>query len=42
MNILIIDAQGGGIGRQLVAAVKKALPGWYQQFGRLRNAEGRG
>ena len=27
MNILIIDAQGGGIGRQLVAAVKKALPG---------------
>ena len=27
MNILIIDAQGGGIGRQLVAAVKKARPG---------------
>lgn len=27
MEILIIDAQGGGIGRQLVAAVKKALPG---------------
>ena len=27
MNILIIDAQGGGIGRQLVSAVKKALPG---------------
>ena len=27
MNILIIDAQGGGIGRQLVAAVKKAFPG---------------
>ena len=26
MNILIIDAQGGGIGRQLVSAVKKALP----------------
>ena len=26
MNILIIDAQGGGIGRQLVAAVKQALP----------------
>ncbi len=26
MEILIIDAQGGGIGRQLVAAVKKALP----------------
>ncbi len=26
MNILIIDAQGGGIGRQLVAAVKEALP----------------
>ena len=28
MNILIIDAQGGGIGRQLVAAVKKAFPGY--------------
>lgn len=26
MNILIIDAQGGGIGKQLVAAVKQALP----------------
>lgn len=26
MNILVIDAQGGGIGRQLVAAVKKAFP----------------
>lgn len=26
MNILIIDAQGGGIGRQLVAAVKKVFP----------------
>ena len=26
MNILIIDAQGGGIGRQLVTAIKKALP----------------
>ena len=26
MNILIIDAQGGGIGRQLVSAVKQALP----------------
>ncbi len=26
MNVLIIDAQGGGIGRQLVAAVKKHLP----------------
>lgn len=26
MNVLIIDAQGGGIGRQLVAAVKKSLP----------------
>ncbi len=25
-NILIIDAQGGGIGKQLVAAVKKELP----------------
>ena len=26
MNILVIDAQGGGIGRQLVSAVKKAFP----------------
>jgi len=23
MNILVIDAQGGGIGKQVVAAVKK-------------------
>ena len=27
MNILIIDAQGGGVGRQLVAAAKEAAPG---------------
>ena len=26
MKVLIIDAQGGGIGKQLVAAVKKELP----------------
>jgi hypothetical protein len=26
MNILIIDAQGGGIGRQLVAAIKQSIP----------------
>ena len=26
MNILIIDAQGGGIGRQLVSAVKENIP----------------
>lgn len=26
MNVLIIDAQGGGIGRQLVAAMKKRFP----------------
>ncbi len=26
MNILVIDAQGGGIGRQLVSAIKKNLP----------------
>ena len=26
MNILVIDAQGGGVGRQLVAAIKKAFP----------------
>ena len=27
MDILVIDAQGGGVGRQLVAAIKKAFPG---------------
>lgn len=26
MNILVIDAQGGGIGRQLVTALKGAMP----------------
>ena len=26
MNILIIDAQGGGIGKQLVMAIKKNMP----------------
>lgn len=26
MNILVIDAQGGGVGKQLVAAIKKAFP----------------
>lgn len=26
MNILIIDGQGGGVGRQLVDSIKKALP----------------
>ena len=26
MNILILDAQGGGLGRQLVASVKKEFP----------------
>ena len=26
MNVLIIDAQGGGAGRQLIAALKEALP----------------
>lgn len=26
MNILIIDAQGGGIGRQLVLSIKQSLP----------------
>ena len=26
MNILVIDAQGGGIGRQIVSAVKKNFP----------------
>jgi hypothetical protein len=27
MNILVIDAQGGGIGRQLVTAIKESVPG---------------
>ena len=26
MNILVIDAQGGGIGRQLVSAIKEKIP----------------
>ena len=26
MNILVIDAQGGGIGRQIITAVKKNFP----------------
>lgn len=26
MNILVIDAQGGGIGKQVVAAIKKQIP----------------
>ncbi|MBK5252207.1 MAG: DUF3842 family protein [Peptostreptococcaceae bacterium] len=26
MNILIIDAQGGGIGKQLVTAIKRSIP----------------
>lgn len=26
MNVLIIDAQGGGIGRQLVATIKQSIP----------------
>ena len=26
VKILVIDAQGGGVGRQLVAAIKKAFP----------------
>ncbi len=26
MNVLVIDAQGGGIGKQLVAAIKEGLP----------------
>ena len=27
MNILVIDGQGGGVGRQLVEGIKKAFPG---------------
>ena len=26
MNVLVIDAQGGGLGKQLIAELKKALP----------------
>ena len=26
VHIVVIDAQGGGIGKQLVAAVKKSIP----------------
>ena len=26
MNILIIDAQGGGLGKQIVSAIKKTYP----------------
>lgn len=26
MNILVIDAQGGGIGRQLISAIKDSIP----------------
>ena len=26
MKVLVIDAQGGGVGRQLISAIKKALP----------------
>ena len=26
VHIVVIDAQGGGIGKQLVAAIKKSIP----------------
>jgi len=29
MKILVIDAQGGGIGRQLVAGIRERVPGAY-------------
>lgn len=29
MNVLVIDAQGGGLGKQLVAAIKKEIPTAY-------------
>ena len=39
MEILVIDGQGGGLGRQLVAAVKKAVPAttpwWWAAAGRM-------
>ena len=32
MNILVIDAQGGGIGKQVVAAVKNNFLSWSLQL----------
>ena len=29
MNILVIDAQGGGIGKQLISAIRKEVPSAY-------------
>lgn len=29
MNVLVIDAQGGGLGKQLVAAIKREIPTAY-------------
>ncbi|MBR5969568.1 MAG: DUF3842 family protein [Lachnospiraceae bacterium] len=29
MNILVIDAQGGGLGKQLITSVKEQIPGAY-------------
>ena len=29
MNILVIDAQGGGIGKQIISALKKRYPEQY-------------
>lgn len=29
MNILIIDAQGGGIGKQIITAIKQNIPGAF-------------
>lgn len=29
MNVLIIDAQGGGLGKQLVTAIKREIPSAY-------------
>lgn len=39
MNILVIDAQGGGIGRQVITAVRKAYPKvWVTAVGTNSNA----
>ena len=35
MNILVIDAQGGGVGKQLVAALKKVWAGLVELWDRL-------
>ena len=47
MEILVIDGQGGGVGRALVEQIRRAYPNlhighWHQQRGHFRHAESRG